>query len=383
MSRKSWIILCLITVSNLFFFVSANFWQERDAGKKGFIANAEAKENTRDASSRRTRIVDVAQKVSPAVVNVGAIRTAYMRQLDPALHDFFNPFILYPYEEKIPFLGSGFILDSAGHVVTNFHVIEGAQKVIVTLTDGREVEADILDADKVVDVAVLKIKDVGNLPYVELGNSDDIMIGESVIALGNPFGNLIEDPHPTVTAGVISAVNRSFNPDMNNMRVYTNMIQTDAAINPGNSGGPLINMNGEVVGVNTFIMSRSGGSHGIGFAIPINRIKSVIKEILEYGQIRPLWRDFECVNLTPHLMRILKTNDRFGSVVRRMEKGGAAEACGLQVGDIIKKANGREVRNSADLMAYFSALQVGDSFELEAFRDGKILKLKYIVKEYK
>lgn len=383
MSRRSWAILCLITVMNLFFFVSAYLWQGRDSVRMGLVQNAEAKENTRDASSRRTRIVDVAQKVSPAVVNVGAIRTAYMRQLDPTLQDFFNPFILYPYEEKIPFLGSGFILDAEGHVVTNFHVIDGAQKVLVTLTDGREVEADILDADKVVDVAVLKIKDVKDLPFVELGNSDDIMIGEQVIALGNPFGNLIEDPHPTVTAGVVSAVNRSFNPDMNSMRVYTNMIQTDAAINPGNSGGPLINMNGEVVGVNTFIMSRSGGSHGIGFAIPINRTRAVINEILKHGRIRPLWRDFDCVNLTPHLMRVLKTTDRLGSVVRKMEKGGAAEACGLQVGDIIKKANGREVRNSSDLLAYFSALQVGDAFELEVSRDGKITKIKYIVREYK
>jgi serine protease Do len=241
----------------------------------------------------------------------------------------------------------------------------------------------VLDADRVVDVALLKIKNVNNLPYVKIGDSDDIMIGEPVIALGNPFGNLIDDPHPTVTAGVISAKNRSFNPDPGNMRVYTNMIQTDASINPGNSGGPLVNVNGEVIGINTFIMSRSGGSHGIGFAIPINRARAVVDEIMKHGRIRPLWRDFDCVNMTPYLVRVLKAPDQSGAVVSRMERSGPAEECGLKVGDIIRRASDREVRDSSDFLAYFSALQVGDVFNLEVLRDGKTVKLKYVVREYK
>ena len=385
MSRKVYIFLFVVTLVNLCILLSILFLARRDglSSVAGIFQVAQAAETNRDASLRRTSIVKAAEKISPAVVNIGAIRTAYVRRLDPTFQDFFNPFILYPYKEKMPFLGSGFTLNSDGQVLTNFHVIEGAEKVIVTLPDGREMDADVLDADRVVDVALLKIKNAKNLPYVKMGDSDDIMIGEPVIALGNPFGNLIDDPHPTVTAGVISAKNRSFNPDTDNMRVYTNMIQTDASINPGNSGGPLVNVNGEVIGINTFIMSRSGGSHGIGFAIPINRARAVVDEIMKHGRIRPLWRDFDCVNLTPYLVRVLKAPDQSGAVVRRMERSGAAEECGLKVGDIIRRANDREVRNSSDFLAYFSALQVGDVFNLEVLRDGKTVKLKYVVREYK
>jgi len=218
---------------------------------------------------------------------------------------------------------------------------------------------------------------------VSLGDSDDIMIGETVLAIGNPFGNLIENPNPSVTAGVVSAVKRSFNPDPESLRVYTDMIQTDASINPGNSGGPLVNVKGEVIGINTFIMSRTGASHGIGFAIPINRAKATAREIMSHGRIRPLWRDFDCVNLTPYLMRLLKAPDLQGAVIRRMERGGPAEKSGLQVGDIIRRANARDVRNCADLIAYFSSLQVGDIFTLDVLREGKTLKIQYTIQEYK
>ena len=385
MSRKVYIFLFVVTLVNLCIMLSILFVARRDGllSGVGIFQVAQAAETNRDVSLRRTSIVKAAEKISPAVVNIGAIRTAYVRRLDPNSQDFFNPFILYPYEEKMPFLGSGFMLNSDGQVLTNFHVIEGAKKVIVTLPDGREMDADVLDADRVVDVALLKIKNAKNLPYIKIGDSDDIMIGEPVIALGNPFGNLIDDPHPTVTAGVISAKNRSFNPDPGNMRVYTNMIQTDASINPGNSGGPLVNVNGEVIGINTFIMSRSGGSHGIGFAIPINRARAVVDEIMKHGRIRPLWRDFDCVNLTPYLVRVLKAPDQSGAVVSRMERSGPAEECGLKVGDIIRRASDREVRDCSDFLAYFSALQVGDVFNLEVLRDGKTVKLKYVVREYK
>jgi len=385
MFRKTYIFLFVVTLVNLCIMLSILFLARGNGHSSGagIFQEAQAVETNRNISLRYTPIVKVAEKISPSVVNIGAIRTAYVRRLDLNSQDFFNPFILYPYKEKMPFLGSGFILNSEGDVLTNFHVIEDAEKVIVTLPDGREMDADVLDADRVVDVALLKIKDAKNLPYVKLGDSDDIMIGEPVIALGNPFGNLIEDPHPTVTAGVISAKNRSFNPDPDNMRVYTNMIQTDASINPGNSGGPLVNVNGEVIGINTFIMSRSGGSHGIGFAIPINRARAVVDEILKHGRIRPLWRDFDCVNMTPHLVQVLKAPDQSGAVVMRMERNGAAEQCGLKVGDIIRRANGRDVRDSSDFIAYFSALQVGDVFNLEVLRDGKTVKLKYVVREYK
>jgi S1-C subfamily serine protease len=185
-----------------------------------------------------------------------------------------------------------------------------------------------------------------------------------------------------VTAGVVSALKRSFNPDPESLRVYTDMIQTDASINPGNSGGPLVNVMGEVIGINTFIMSRTGASHGIGFAIPINRAKAISREIMTHGRIRPLWRDYDCVNLTPYLMRLLKGPDLSGAVIRRMERGGPAEKSGLKVGDIIRRANGREVRNCSDLIAYFSSLQVGDLFKLDILREGNPYKIEYMIQEY-
>jgi len=384
MSRKTRIFLVIVTAVNLVLMLSNLHRPDREANlETGLVAAAAADPGPDIDDIRRNAVVEAAEKVSPAVVTIGAVRTAYVRRYDPFFNDFFSPFIVYPYKEKLPYLGSGFIINSKGYVLTNYHVIEGAEKVLVTLVDGRELEAEILDADKVVDVAMLKIREGKNFPSAKLGDSDDLLIGETVLAIGNPFGNLIEDPHPSVTRGVVSALKRSFNPDTSNFRVYTDMIQTDATINPGNSGGPLVNIMGEVVGINTFIMSRTGASHGIGFAIPINRARIIAREIVEHGRIRPLWRDFDCVNLTPYLQKVLDAPDRRGVVIRRMERGGPAEESGLEVGDIIRRANSREVRNCSDFLAYFSAMQVGETFNLEILRQGKTKKVKYIVREYK
>jgi len=385
MSRKWILFLCLVTILNLCLMLITFFHSPETSlsTSLGLESNALAQRQDPIDSIRRSPVVEAAEKVSPAVVTIGAVRTAYARRFDPFFSDFFSPFIVYPYKEKLPYLGSGCIINSKGYILTNYHVIEGADKVLITLVDGRELEAEVVDADTVVDVAMLKIKEGKIFPSAQMGDSDDLMIGETVLAIGNPFGNLIEDPRPSVTAGVVSAVKRSFNPDTSNMRVYSDMIQTDASINPGNSGGPLVNLKGEVIGINTFIMSRSGASHGIGFAIPINRARAIAKEIIAHGRIRPLWRDFDCVNLTPYLRRVLKAPDEKGVVIRRMERGGPAEKFGLKVGDIIRRANDREVRNCSDLLAYFSAMQVGDVFQLDLFRGGKEIKIDYIIREYK
>jgi serine protease Do len=387
MSRKMRIFLVLLTCINLaILIISTGLSGNRRAAEKFDITSevfAAGNSSGSGDNIRRTPEVVAAEKVSPAVVTIGAIRTSYVKRYDPFFNDFFSPFIVYPYKEKLPYLGSGFIINSDGYVLTSYHVIEGAEKILVTLVDGREFEAEVLDADTVVDIAMLRIKGGTKFPSVKLGDSDDIMIGETVLGFGNPFGNLIEDPQPSVTRGVVSALKRSFNPDKNNMRVYSNMIQTDASINPGNSGGPLVNLNGEVIGVNTFIMSKSGGSHGIGFAIPINRARSIAKEIVKHGRIRPLWRDFSCVNLTPYLARILKYKGKKGVVVQRMEAKGPAQKCGLKVGDLILRANDRNINECSVLLAYFSSLQVGDIFKMEIFREGKIYKMEYHIEEFK
>jgi serine protease Do len=336
-------------------------------------------DSERSVFGRQGPVVQAAAKVSPAVVGIGAVK--YVREIRPGFDEFFSPFIIYPYSKQLlPFLGSGFLINSNGYVMTNYHVIEGAEKIIVTLVDGREFDAKLLDADTVVDVALLKIEGK-DFPSAKLGSSDDLVIGEWVIAIGNPFGNLIEDPRPTVTIGVVSALNRSFLPESDRVRAYQNMIQTDAAINPGNSGGPLVNINGEVVGINTFIVSRSGGSVGLGFAIPINRARAVAKEIIEHGKIRALWLDFECITVTPYIAKALDLKTQVGALVRSMEKDGPASKAGLQVGDVILQANNSKIRDSREFSALFYSLQVGEKVEFIISRGDKTFKVTYTVQE--
>ncbi len=331
---------------------------------------------------RQTEVIQAAEKASPAVVSISVVRRGYVRRFSPFSEDFFRPYLLYPYEEKIPFLGSGFIIDQKGHVLTNYHVIEDAEEVYVNLMDGRELRGKVLGADTINDVALLKIEG-DNFPFIQVADSDSITIGQFVLAIGNPFGNLIEDPHPTVTFGVISALNRSFRPDTSRGKVYLNMIQTDAAINPGNSGGPLINLAGEAIAINTFIVSKTGASHGLGFAIPINRAMKVVREINEYGKIRSLWLDFNCINLTPYLAKLVAAPDLKGALVRAVEKGGEAEHVGIQVGDVIIKANDKKIESSSDLLAYIATLQVGDKIDFVLLRNSKEVSITYEVKEYK
>jgi len=224
------------------------------------------------STTRRNAIVLAAEKVEPAVVSISVEMTRVV-QLSPFYDEFFNSFFrdVFPrreYHEVIPKLGSGFIVNRQGYILTNHHVISDGERFFVTLSDGREFEAKLLGADRYADIAVLKIKGK-NLPYAELGDSEKLIIGEWAIAIGNPFGNLLTGPEPTVTVGVISATNRTFYPSSSDEHIYQNMIQTDAAINPGNSGGPLVNAEGKVIGINTFIVTKSGGSMGIGFGFSV------------------------------------------------------------------------------------------------------------------
>lgn len=338
-----------------------------------FVPSVNAAAKT-DLLQRQSQIVKASALASPAVVSISVVKSGYVE-------DFFRPFLLYPYKEKVPYLGSGFIIDDKGHILTNYHVIEGAEEVYVALSDGRELKGAVLGADRVNDVAMLKVEG-SDFPSVTIGNSDDLIIGEWALALGNPFGALIEDPRPTLTVGVISALNRSFRPDPSSGHVYLNMIQTDAAINPGNSGGPLLNIEGKVIGINTFIVSKTGASHGMGFAIPISRAMKIADEIKQYGKVRSLWLDFSCINLSPYLARLVGKTDTKGALIRAIERNGEAERAGLKVGDVIIKANARTIETAPDLLGYISALQVGDTIQFEVFRNGEIVSVSYIIKEY-
>jgi serine protease Do len=324
---------------------------------------AEAAAGAAISGSRRTAIVAAAQRVSPAVVSVSVVSTRIVRT-DPfggmLRDDFWDRF--YPpmgYRERIPGLGSGVIVDAAGLVLTNEHVVRNAEQITVTLGDGRQLTAQVLGSSVTYDLAVLKVEGK-DLPVAPLGDSDGLVVGEWAIAIGSPFGYLLNDTQPTVTAGVISATRRDIKNDATESGVYKNMIQTDAAINPGNSGGPLVNGDGEVIGVNTFIFTSGGGSLGIGFAIPINLARQVLDEIRRYGRVRTAWVGMQVQPVTPFIARRLGYDELGGLVVSRVDAGGPAEKAGIRVTDRIRSVNGIEVRNVDDAQRSIYGARVGD-----------------------
>jgi S1-C subfamily serine protease len=284
------------------------------------------------------------------------------------------------YLEKIPGLGSGVIVDPSGLVVTNEHVVRDAQDIQVTLSDGRQLPAKILGVSAIYDLAVLKVV-APRLPVARLGDSDQLEVGEWAIAIGNPFGYLLNDTQPTVTAGVISATRRDIKRSESDAGVYKNMIQTDAAINPGNSGGPLVNADGEVIGINTFIFTQSGGSIGLGFAIPINLVKRVLEEIRTYGHVRVAWPGMSVRALTPYLAQRLGFRDVEGLVVSRVDPGGPAARAGVRVGDRIRRVNGQVIRSMDDAERSIYGARVGDRLKLGIERDERPLELTLVLAE--
>jgi serine protease Do len=340
--------------------------------------------------SRRNAIVEAIERVSPAVVSVNVVQVQAERVGDPFSRDFWD-FFYAPApryrlrERQLNSIGSGFIIDNRGHIVTNYHVVENAEKVAsVTLTDGREVEVELVGGDERTDLAVLRAKGSG-LPYATLGDSSGVMIGEWAIAIGNPFGVLMKDPNPSVSVGVISANHRRISPSIaKGERLYQDMIQTDAAINPGNSGGPLVNANGEVIGVNTMIFSTSGANVGLGFALPINRVRRIADEIVKYGRRRDPWPGFKVEDITAlrrDLREQLGLRVEEGGIVVNILTTAPAYAAGLQPGDAILKINGEPVRSSSDVDFAIWDLFVGDPVELEVDRQGARHVVKFAIQE--
>jgi len=225
-------------------------------------------------NQRHNEITAAVQAVEPAVVSVNVTKVQYVRRFSG--FSFFDFFGDIPMQRQVESIGSGVIYDPQGLIVTNAHVVQGASEITVVLPDKREFPAVLVGIDDVHDIAKLRITG-SNLPVAKLGSAKNLMIGEWAIALGNPYGFMMSDPKPTVSVGVISALNRSFEPQEG--RSYRGMIQTDAAVNPGNSGGPLVNIQGEVIGINTFIVSETGGNIGIGFAIPVDQVRSILNTL--------------------------------------------------------------------------------------------------------
>jgi S1-C subfamily serine protease len=374
MRTKNRLVALLVTMNfTLLGIIALREFRHTDIPLVGRAQAAQVLPATSTTNARRTEIVTAAEKFSPSVVSIGASHTGYL--VNPYA-SFFSNFAIFPYEEKIPYLGSGVIVDSNGLIVTNYHVVENAKDVFVTLVDGRELPGKVLDADTALDIALVKVE-ASNLPAAKLGDNNNLMVGEWVLAMGNPFGNVIGDPTPTVTLGVVSALKRSFKPNDEVRSVYLDMIQTDAAINPGNSGGALINAAGELVGINTFIMSRSGGAEGIGFAIPVNRIKAVVQEIIAHGKVRSRLVDFQLQNLTERIAKMVGSKASKGAVISQISRGGPAENAGLKVGDVITKVDGRDVKDATDVSVYIWSQQVGAKPQLVVDRAGKTFQTNY------
>ncbi|MEO8503002.1 MAG: trypsin-like peptidase domain-containing protein [Acidobacteriota bacterium] len=311
-------------------------------------------------SLRRTPVVEVVDKISPAVVNVSA--ESMVRDVDP----FFGSLLGQSRGRRTQSLGSGLIIDATGIVLTNAHVIEGASRIVVTTLNGRELEADVLGSDRDADLAVLKVEGKG-LPARPLGKSADLMIGETVVAIGNPFGL-----SHTVTTGVLSARGRAV-PSENGQRVFTDFLQTDASINPGNSGGPLVNLAGDVIGINTAIIS---GANGIGFAIPSDRAQRVVGDLLRFGELRPVWTGLRLQTLDAETARENEMSLQRGALVTKVYPGSPGFRAGLKDGDAIVSVNGLPIAAREDVTTAVYSVAVGSAIPLQLRRGDQTLSVQ-------
>ncbi len=334
------------------------------------VSAAVASQAAADATPMPT-LAPMVKRVSPAVVNISTRGTIKERgQRNPLLDDpFFRRFFDVPpdaapreRERQFQSAGSGVIVDAKnGYIVTNHHVVENASEITITLLDNRSFSAKVVGSDEGADIAVLQAKQP-NLTAMSLGDSSRLEVGDYVVAIGNPFGL-----QHTVTAGIVSALGRTgINPEG-----YEDFIQTDASINPGNSGGALVNLRGELVGINSAILSGSGGNIGIGFAIPVNMVKGVMDQLIKYGQVKRGILGVNLYSVTPDIAKQYGLSESSGALVAGVQPGSAAERAGVKTGDVIVSLNGKAVKDSGELRNDIGMLRVGDKVELGVLRDGK------------
>jgi Do/DeqQ family serine protease len=325
-------------------------------------------------------LAPMVKRVSPAVVNIATRGTMKEdpSQRNPLLDDpFFRRFFdvppdARPRERQFQSAGSGVIVDAKnGYIVTNYHVVENATEITITLLDNRTFAAKVIGSDEGADVAVLQAKQP-NLVSMALGDSTRLEVGDYVVAIGNPFGL-----QHTVTAGIVSALGRTgINPDG-----YEDFIQTDASINPGNSGGALVNLRGELVGINSAILSRTGGNIGIGFAIPVNMVKGVMDQLIKYGQVKRGVLGVNIYNVTPDIAKEFGLTESSGALVAGVVQGSAAERAGVKTGDIITSINGITMKDATELRNTIGMLRIGDKVDIGLLRDGKPHKVTALIAE--
>lgn len=318
---------------------------------------------------RRTPVVRAVEDVSPSVVSITATRKETQRNIfpnDPIGRMFQRRFFGQQPKRDTGSLGSGVIINGkAGLVLTNAHVISGADAITVRLADGREFPADMIGSDPDFDLAVLRLKKAKNLPGVKMGDSGGILIGETVIAIGNPYGF-----SHTVTTGVVSALNRTISTDRGRIG---NFIQTDAAINPGNSGGPLLNIHGELIGINTAIHAKG---EGIGFAIPINKAKSVVAELISTGHVAPIWLGLFGQNIDQDMALYFKLPSLNGMIITDTFPGSPARTADIKAGDVLTGMNGRTLRDKDDYLVRLRGHTKGERITLNLLRNGKRIDVR-------
>lgn len=330
-------------------------------------------------NDRTNAIVLATREVAPAVVTINVVQQ--QEDHTPKL-EMAKRFGLIPdksYYRRVKNMGSGVIVSEDGLVVTNNHVVENALQVIVTLSNGKQYQAVVLDRIERYDLAVLRIQ-ARDLPVARVAHGDSLQIGEWAIAIGSPYGYLLADTQPTVTVGVISALNRDIRAQ-NPGTVYLGMIQTDAAINPGNSGGPLVNTRGEVVGINTFIFSDGGGSVGIGFAVPASRVMAVVEEVRKYGHYREPQIGLGIRPLDALDIMNYKLTDPVGAFVEEVDPELAAWKAGLRPGDIIREIEGLRLNQSDAIYRFYYNTRVGDRMSFRAERNGQLFDGVIVLEE--
>jgi len=360
-----WVLLCLILILSSEPIYGGKVWAQRGGG-----------------SDLTTAIADVAQRAMPAVVHIEVTqRVEVPVPVSPFESDpFFRYFFGVPqgprkYKKEMRGIGTGMIIGREGHILTNNHVVSGATKITVKMASGEEFEAKIIGADPKTDLAVIKIKPPEDVPYLTFGDSDRLRVGEWVVAIGNPRG--LEQ---TVTAGIISAKHRAGILDPSS---YQDYIQTDAAINPGNSGGPLLNLNGEVIGVSTAIVSESGGFEGIGFAIPSNMAMAIADALVQTGKVVRGWLGLSLQEMTAPLARNLNLKVLKGALVADVTKAGPAEKAGIRAGDVLISLDGVPLESANDFRNRIAASRPGKKVEIGLLRKGESMKVEAVVEAYK
>jgi S1-C subfamily serine protease len=369
--------------------------EEQETSADDTVPESTATQDAEIAHERENAIVAATRRAAPAVVTITTITRYTERVYDPwsgFFNDpFFREFFGHGYEpsepqyreREIPGMGSGFIIDEQGHVLTAEHVVHSADELEITLPDGRSFPGEIVGRDPYTDTAVVRIIDGADLPIVDFGDSDALEVGQWAIAIGNPFGFVVNDPQPSVTVGVVSAVGRTMRSRLSSGegRIIDGLIQTDAAINPGNSGGPLVNSLGRVIGINSSILSTSGGNQGIGFAIPINTAREVAGELIAHGNVSRAYIGFYLQDVTASIAQALGLDSTTGAIVTEVDEGSPADEVGLRRGDVILGFNDEPITCLQDFYDEFQRSAPGDELLLKVLRDGRLYKVSLVVDE--